>query len=123
MANSLTVVVPTPSLIPTVSISVKKSVKKISARAKPKTCLLSAYTKHRKTCLRDYRDAACEITLSLLPGKEYELDVPPAILGPPIVVVYTVTGNFLSKDRERLPASGTCHFVRTRTEQEDYEGW
>ena len=40
-----------------------------------------------------------------------------------MVVAYTVSGSFLSKDRDRLPVSGTCRFVRTRTEQEDYEGW
>ena len=92
-------------------------------KKRPRECLLSSYTQHRQACLRNYHDSVCEITLSLAPGKAYELDVPSGILGPPIVVAYTVTGNFLSKDRERLPASGTCHFVRTRTEQEDYAGW
>jgi hypothetical protein len=90
-------------------------------KKKPRECLLSSYTQHRKTCLRDYYDSACEITLPLAPSKEYELDVPPGITVPPIVVAYTVTGHFLSRDRERLPAEGTCRFVRTRTEQEDYE--
>jgi hypothetical protein len=92
-------------------------------KRRPRECLLSAYTKHRKACLRDYHDSACEITLSLVPGKEYELDVPPGITGPPMVVAYTVTGSFLNKDRDRLPASGTCRFMGTRTEQEDSEGW
>src|SRR5262249_24833494 len=42
-------------------------------KKKPRECLLSSYTKYRKTCLRDYHDSACEITLSLAPGKAYEL--------------------------------------------------
>jgi len=92
-------------------------------KKRPRECLLSSYTKHRKACLRNYHDSACEITLGLVPGKEYELDVPPGITGPPMVVAYTVTGNSLHKDRERLPISGTCRFVGTRMEQEDYEGW
>jgi len=92
-------------------------------KRRPRECLLSAYTKHRKVCLRNYHDSACEIALGLVPGKSYELDVPPGIMGPPMVLAYTVTGSFLNKDRERLPARGACRFVRTRTEQEDYEGW
>lgn len=92
-------------------------------KKRPRECLLSAYTKHRKSCLRDYHDSACEITLALVPGREYEIDVPPGITGPPGVVAYAVSGNFLSKDRERVPFSGACRFVGTRTEQEDYEAW
>jgi hypothetical protein len=87
----------------------------------PKECLLSTYTKHRKTCLRDYRDSACEITLSLLPGKEYELEVPPPVTAPPPVIASLVTGNFFSKERGGLGTRGTCRFLRLRTEQEDYE--
>src|SRR5262249_38179865 len=86
-----------------------------------KECLLSTYTKHRKTCLRDYRDSACEIILSLLPGKEYELEVPPPVTAPPTVIAALVSGNFLSRERVGLGTSGPCRFVRLRTEQEDYE--
>ena len=88
----------------------------------PKECRLSTYTQHRKTCLRDYRDSACMITLTLLPGKEYELEVPPAVTAPPIVISALVSGSFLSKERVGLGTSGTCRFLRMRTEQEDYEG-
>lgn len=87
----------------------------------PKECLLSIYTKHRKTCLRDYRDSACEITLSLLPGKEYELTVPAPVTQPPSVTATLVSGSFLSRERVSLGTSGTCRFLRLRTEQEDYE--
>jgi hypothetical protein len=92
-------------------------------KKRPRECLLSVYTKHRKSCLRDYHDSACEVTLALAAGKEYEIDVPPGITGPPSVVAYAVSGNFLSKDRERVPFTGACRFVGTRTEQEDYEAW
>ena len=87
----------------------------------PKECPLSTYTKHRKTCLRDYRDSACEIILSLLPGKEYELAVPPPVTAPPPVLASLVSGNFLVKERVELGTSGTCRFLRLRTELEDYE--
>jgi len=87
----------------------------------PKECLLSTYTKHRTTCLRNYRDAACEITLSLLPGKEYELEVPPPVTAPPTVIASLVSGNFFSRERIGMGTSGTCRFLRLRTEQEDYE--
>src|SRR2546428_4096869 len=87
----------------------------------PKECLLSTYTTHRKTCLRDYRDSACEIILSLLPGKEYELAVPPPVTAPPPVLASLVSGNFLNRERVELGTSGTCRFLRLRTEQEDYE--
>jgi len=87
----------------------------------PKECLLSTYTKHHKTCLRDYRDATCEIILSLLPGKEYELEVPPPVSAPPTVIASLVSGNFLSRERVGLGTSGMCRFLRLRTEQEDYE--
>ena len=87
----------------------------------PRTCLLSSYTQHRQTCLRDYRDSACEITLSLLPGRGYELEVPPPVTAPPPVLASLVSGNFLSKERVGLNTSGTCRFLRLRTEQEDYE--
>ena len=87
----------------------------------PRECLLSAYTQHRQTCLRDYRDSVCEITLSLLPGKEYELEVPPPITAPPTVIASLVSGSFFSKERIGLSTSGMCRFLRQRTEQEDYE--
>jgi hypothetical protein len=87
----------------------------------PKECLLSLYTKYRTTCLRNYRDSACEITLSLLPGKEYELAVPPPVTEPSIVVASLVSGSFLTKERVSLGTSGMCRFVRMRTQQEDYE--
>ena len=87
----------------------------------PKECRLSTYTRHRKTCLRDYRDSACMITLTLLPGKAYELAVPPPVAEPPVVVAALVSGSFLSKERVGLGTSGTCRFLRARTEQEDYE--
>ena len=87
----------------------------------PKECLLSTYTQHRKTCLRDYRDSACEITLSLIPGKEYELAVPAPVTEPPSVIAALVSGSFLSRERVSLGTSGTCRFLRLRTEQEDYE--
>jgi len=92
-------------------------------KRRPRECLLSAYTKHRKSCLRDYHDAACEIALTLAPGVEYELDVPPGLVGTPSVVAYTVSGSFLSKTRTPLPTTGTCRPVRTRTVQEDYAAW
>ena len=92
-------------------------------KRRPRACLLSAYTQHRTSCLRDYQDSACEITLALAPGKEYEIDVPPGITAPPIIVAYTVSGSFLNKERERVPSTGACRLVRTRTEQEDYEAW
>jgi hypothetical protein len=87
----------------------------------PQDCPLSLYTKHRTTCLRNYRDLACEITLSLLPGKEYELAVPPPVIEPPIVVASLVSGSFLTKERIGLGTIGTCRFLRMRTQQEDYE--
>jgi|GEM_PF-1535184 len=87
----------------------------------PKECFLSTYTQHRKTCLRNYRDSACEITLSLLPGKEYELEVPPPITAPPTAIASLVSGNFLNRERVGMGTSGTCRFLRLRTEQEDYE--
>ena len=87
----------------------------------PKECLLSTYTQHRKTCLRDYRDSACEIILSLLPGKENELEVPPPVTAPPPVIASLVSGNFLNRERVGMGPSGTCRFLRLRTEQEDYE--
>jgi len=87
----------------------------------PKDCLLSTYTKHRRTCLRDYRDSACEIILSLLPGKEYELEVPPPVTAPPTVVASLVSGNFFNRERVGIGLSGMCRFLRLRTEQEDYE--
>jgi hypothetical protein len=71
----------------------------------PKECLLSTYTKYRQTCLRDYRDSACEITLSLLPGKEYELEVPPLVTAPPTVIASLVSGNFLSRERVGMGTS------------------
>jgi hypothetical protein len=85
----------------------------------PKECELFTYTEYRQTCLRDYRDFACMITLTLLPGKKYELAVPPPVAELPIVVVSLVSGSFLSKERVGLGTSGTCRFLRTRTEQED----
>ena len=87
----------------------------------PKECLLSAYTQQRQTCLRDYRDSACEITLSLLPGKAYELAVPPPVTVPPMVIASLVSGSFFSKELIGLSTSGMCRFLRQRTEQEDYE--
>jgi hypothetical protein len=87
----------------------------------PKECHLSTYTKHRKTCLRNYRDSACEITLSLLPGKEYELAVPPPVTAPPTIIASLVSGNFFNRERVGTGTSGTCRFLRLRTEQEDYE--
>ena len=87
----------------------------------PKECLLSTYTQHRRTCLRDYRDSACAITLSLLPGKEYELEVPPPVTAPPTVLASLVSGNFFNRERVGMDTSGPCRFVRLRTEQEDYE--
>ena len=87
----------------------------------PKECLLSTYTQHRKTCLRDYRDSACEIILSLLPGKEYELEVPPPVTAPPPVIASLVSGNFFNRERVGMGPSGMCRFLRLRTEQEDYE--
>jgi hypothetical protein len=87
----------------------------------PRACLLSSYTQHRQTCLRDYRDSACEITLSLLPGKEYELEVPPPVTATPAVIASLVSGNFLSRERVGIGTIGTCRFLRLRTEQEDYE--
>lgn len=87
----------------------------------PQKCLLSTYTKHRTTCLRDYRDSACEITLSLLPGKEYELTVPPPVITPPAVIASLVSGNFFNRERVGMGPSGMCRFLRLRTEQEDYE--
>src|SRR5215813_670242 len=73
----------------------------------PKECLLSTYTQHRQTCLRDYRDSACEITLALLPGREYELEVPPPVTAPPTVLVSLVSGNFLNRERVGIGTSGT----------------
>jgi hypothetical protein len=87
----------------------------------PRDCWLSTYTQHRKTCLRDYRDAACEVTLALLPGRTYELEVPPPVSEPPIVVASLVSGSFFNKERVGLGISGTCRFVRLYTQQEDYE--
>jgi hypothetical protein len=87
----------------------------------PKECFLSAYTQHRRTCLRDYRDSVCEIVLPLLPGREYELEVPPPVTAPPTVIASLVSGNFLNRERVGMGTSGTCRFVRLRTEQEDYE--
>ena len=87
----------------------------------PRDCLLSTYTQHRKTCLRDYRDSACEVTLALLPGKEYELEVSPPVTAPPMVIAALVSGNFFSRERISLGSSSACRFVRLRTEQEDYE--
>jgi hypothetical protein len=85
----------------------------------PKACRLSTYTQHHTTCLRDYWDSACEITLSLLPGKAYELAVPPPITEPPVVIASLVSGSFFRKERVGLGTSGTYRFVRLRTEQED----
>jgi hypothetical protein len=90
-------------------------------KKEPKECLLSTYTQHRKTCLRDYRDSACEIILSLLPGKEYELEVPPPVTAPPPVIASLVSGNFFNRERVGMGPSGMCRFLRLRTEQEDYE--
>ena len=87
----------------------------------PKECFLSAYTQHRRTCLRDYRDSVCEIVLPLLPGREYELEVPPPVTAPPTVIASLVSGNFLNRERVGMGTCGTCRFVRLRTEQEDYE--
>jgi hypothetical protein len=85
----------------------------------PKTCPLSTYTQHRQTCLRDYQDSACAITLVLLPGKTYELAVPPPVSEPPVVTAALVSGGFFHKERVHLSTSGTCRFVRLRTEYED----
>jgi hypothetical protein len=87
----------------------------------PRECLLSTYTQHRQTCLRDYRDSACEVTLALLPGKEYELEVPPPVSEPPMVIASLVSESFFNRERVGLGTSGTCRFVRLHTEQEDYE--
>jgi hypothetical protein len=87
----------------------------------PRDCLLSAYTQHRKTCLRDYRDSACEVTLALLPGLAYELAVPPPVSAPPTVLVSLVSGGLFNRERVGAGTSGTCRFVRQHTEQEDYE--
>ena len=87
----------------------------------PKECFLSTYTQHRRTCLRDYRDSVCEIVLPLLPGREYELEVPPPVTAPPTVIASLVSGNFLNRERVGMGTSGRCRFVRLRTEQEDYE--
>jgi hypothetical protein len=87
----------------------------------PKECFLSTYTQHRRTCLRDYRDSVCEIVLPLLPGREYELEVPPPVTAPPTVIASLVSGNFLNRERVGMGTSGTCRFIRLRTEQEDYE--
>src|SRR5215831_18644065 len=78
----------------------------------PKECLLSTYTQHRQTCLRDYRDSACEIILALLPGREYELEVPPPVTAPPPVIASLVSGNFLNRERVGMGPSGTCRFLR-----------
>jgi hypothetical protein len=85
----------------------------------PKTCQLSTYTQHRHTCLRDYQDSACALTLVLLPGKTYELAVPPPVSEPPVVTAALVSGGFFQKGRVHLGTSGTCRFVRLRTEHED----
>ena len=86
----------------------------------PRDCLLSTYTRHRKTCLRDYRDSACEVTLALLPGRTYELNVPPSVSEPPIVIASLVSGSFFNREQAGLGISGTCRFMRLHTEQEDY---
>lgn len=87
----------------------------------PRDCLLSTYTRHRKTCLRDYRDSACEITLALLPGIAYELEVPPPVSAPPTVIASLVSGGLFNRQRAGVGTSGPCRFVRQHTEQEDYE--
>ena len=86
----------------------------------PRDCWLSAYTQHRQTCLRDYRDSACEVTLPLLPGRVYELEVPPSVSEPPIVIASLVSGNFFNREQAGLGIRGTCRFMRLHTEQEDY---
>lgn len=92
-------------------------------KKKPRPCPLSAYTRQRQSCLRDYHDSACEITLALAAGKAYEIAVPPGITGPPSVVAYAVSGHVLHTERERVPFHGTCRLVGARTVQEDYEAW
>ena len=87
----------------------------------PRDCLLSTYTRHRKTCLRDYRDSACEITLALLPGIAYELEVPPPVSAPHTVIASLVSGGLFNRQRAGVGTSGPCRFVRQHTEQEDYE--
>ncbi|MBM3222711.1 MAG: hypothetical protein FJZ47_02755 [Candidatus Tectomicrobia bacterium] len=87
----------------------------------PRTCALSSYTRYRQTCLRDYRDATCEATLTLLPGKEYELATPSSFHTPPTLSAALVSGTFLSKDRQGIPLNSVCRSVGTRTETEDYE--
>ena len=71
----------------------------------PKECLLSTYTQYRKTCLRDYRDSACEIILLLLPGREYELEVLSPITAPPTVIASFVSGNFFNRERVGMGTS------------------
>ncbi len=80
-----------------------------------KECPLSAYTQYRKRCLRDYRLSDCEMTLSLAPGKAYELDILATAATPPMVFAYRGSG----QTREALPALGTCRFVGTRTRLEE----
>lgn len=87
----------------------------------PRECQLSQYTKHRQTCLRNYRDVSCETTLTLQPGREYELGLSPSILTPPVVVAALVSGSFLNKARAALPVKSVCRVERMRTEEEDRE--
>src|SRR5262245_53810032 len=60
-------------------------------------------------------------TPALLPGQEYELEVPPPVTALPTVIASLVIGNFLNRERAGMGMSGMCRFLRLRTEQEDYE--
>lgn len=86
----------------------------------PKECHLAHYTAYRQTCLRDYRDAACEVTLLLTPGQTYELGMAPSPLTPPVLGVALVSGGVFNRARIALPINGACRVVGTRTAQEDY---
>src|SRR2546430_7223675 len=123
MANRLMVVGPTPSLIRTVLIGVKRSAKPISARGRKIP---------RNASSRPIRNTAEPVSGIIViqpvrlswhssPGKEYELEVPPPVTAPPTVIASLVSGNFLNRERVGMGTSGMCRFLRLRTEQEDYE--
>ena len=77
----------------------------------PQKCLLSTYTKHRTTCLRDYRDSACEMQHSSPARKDYASARHYAhlLLSPRLCqAIFSI---------ESVRTSGMCRFLRLRTEQ------
>ena len=80
---------------------------------------MDSYVEYHERCRRDWRDFNCDITLTLVSGKEYELNVPMTAANTPMVTASTLSGPLVFKRRTPLEKIGNCSEYRTRTETEE----